>query len=148
MWTHIQEQKAPKHPVLSMTDTQLGLNIAVISKTGGTAKQLQKTACVQAGIHMKTLQTYACYQDKESEGVLQQLGQYQLLASYIDVHKQHNIHGLFVFESIQSISGHNNNPDFPVFKSLNILSSAAKNAWECTLQIMIIDSTFFQRSHL
>ena len=56
-------RKAPKHPVLSMAYPQIGLYIPVTSKTGGTTKHLQKTACVQAGIHMKTSQAYACCQD-------------------------------------------------------------------------------------
>ena len=71
-------RKAPKHPVLSMAYPQIGLYIPVTSKTGGTTKHLQKTACVQAGIHMKTSQAYACCQDKQSDSIFQQRGQYQL----------------------------------------------------------------------
>jgi hypothetical protein len=57
-------RKAPKHPVLSLTYPQIGLDIPVTSKTSGTTNHPQKTACVQAGIHMKTSQAYACCQDK------------------------------------------------------------------------------------
>ena len=80
-----RNRKAPKHPVLSMTYSQIGLDIPVTSKTSGTTNHPQKTACVQAGFHMKTSQAYACYQDKQSDGVFQQLGQYQFLESYIDI---------------------------------------------------------------
>ena len=48
-------RKASKHPILSMTYTQVGLYIPVTSKTGSITKLLQKTSCVQAGIHMKPL---------------------------------------------------------------------------------------------
>ena len=60
-----RNRKSPKHPVLSMTYPQIGLDISVTSKTGGTTNHPQKTACVQAGIHMKTSQAYACFQDKQ-----------------------------------------------------------------------------------
>ena len=72
-------RKAPKYPVLSMKYPQIGLYIPVTSNTGGTKKHLQRSALVQAGIHMKTSQAHACCQDKESDDVVQQLGQYQLL---------------------------------------------------------------------
>ena len=35
---------------------------------------------------MNTSQAYACFQDKQSDGTAQQLGQYQLLEGYIDIH--------------------------------------------------------------
>ena len=111
-----ENRKASKHPVLSMTYPQIGLYIPVISRAGGSAKHLQKTPCVQAGIHMKAYQAYSCCQNKQSDGVVQHLGQYQLLEGYIDILKQANLTGLFMFESIQGISGHNNKPGLTVFK--------------------------------
>ena len=41
-----RNRKAPKHPVLSMTYSQIGLDIPVTSKTGGTTNHPQKTAGV------------------------------------------------------------------------------------------------------
>ena len=67
-------RKAPEHSILSMTYPQIRLYIPVTSKTGGTTKQLQKTVCVQAGIHRETPEAYACCQDKQSDDVVQQLG--------------------------------------------------------------------------
>jgi hypothetical protein len=48
-------RKAPKYPILSMKYPQIGLYIPVTSKIDGTTKHLQKSAFVQAGIHMKPL---------------------------------------------------------------------------------------------
>ena len=87
-----------------------------------------KTACVQAGIHMKTSQAYACCQDKQSDGVVQQLGQDQFLESYIDILKQDDLGGSFLFESVQGISGHTNKPGLTVVKWLYVESSATKKA--------------------
>ena len=139
-----KNRKAPKHPVLSMTYQQIGQNILVMSKTGGTRNHLQKTACVQAGIHIKTSQAYACCHDKQSEGVVQQLGQYQLLESYIDLLKQDDLGGSFMFESVQGISGHTNKPGLTVVKWLCVESSATKKAWDGILQIMVVDRTFLK----
>ena len=127
-----------------MAYPQIGLYIPVTSKTGGSTKHLQKTARVQAGIHMKTSQAYACCQDKRSDGVVQQLGQYQLLESYIDILKQDDLAGSFMFQSVQGISGHNNKPGLTVFKRLYVASSATKNAWDGALQIMVVDGTFLK----
>jgi hypothetical protein len=126
-------RKSPKHHVLSMTYPQIGLYIPVTSKPGGSIKHLQKFACVQAGIHMKTSQAYACCQKKQSDGYVQQLGQYQLLGSFIDILKQDDLAGSFMFESVQGISGHNNKPGLTVFKQLSVVSSATKNAWDGAL---------------
>ena len=139
-----RNKKVSKHPVLSMTYPQIGLYIPVTSKTGGTTKHLQKTACVQAGIHMITSQAYACCQDKQSDGVVQQLGQYQLLESYIDILKQDDLTGLFMFESVQFISGHNKKPGLTVFKQGYVASSARKQAWDSALQIMVVDGIFLK----
>ena len=53
MWTHIQELKTPKYPVLSMIYTLSGLYTPVTSIASGSAKQFLKTALVQAGTHVK-----------------------------------------------------------------------------------------------
>ena len=87
-----------------MTYPQIGIDIPVTSKTSGTTNHPQKTDCVQAGIHMKTSQAYACCQDKQSDGVVQQLEHYQLLESYIDILKQDDLGVSFMFESVQGIS--------------------------------------------
>ena len=93
---------------------------------------------------MKTSQAYACCQDKQSDGVVQQLGQYQLLESYIDILKQDDLAGSFMFESVQGISGHNNKPGLTVFKQLYVASSATKQAWDSALQIVVVDGTFLK----
>ena len=127
-----------------MTNPQVGLYIPVTSKTGGSIKHLQKTACVQAGIHMKTTQAYACCQDKQSDSIFQQRGQYQLLESYIDILKQDDLAGSFMFESVQGISGHNNKPGLTIFKWLYVASSATKKAWDSALQMVVADGTFLK----
>ena len=137
-------RKAPKHPVHSMSYLQIGLYIPVTGKTGGSTKHLQKTACVQAGIHMKPSQAFSCCQDKQSDDVVQQLGQYQLLQCYTDILKQDDLTGIFMFESVQGISGHNNKPYSQVFKQLYVVSSATKKAWEGALQIMVVEGTFLK----
>ena len=96
-------RKATKHPVISMTYPQIGLCIPVTSKSGDTMKHIQKSASIQAGIHMQTSQAYACYQEKQSDGVVQQRGQYQLLECYIDILTLDNLTGLFMFVSFQGI---------------------------------------------
>ena len=77
---------------------------------------------------MKISQAIACYQHKQSDGVVQQLGQYQFLKSYIDILKQDTIAGLLMFEIFQGILEHNNKPGLTVFKWLDVASSATKNA--------------------
>ena len=69
----VGNRNAPKHPVLSMAYTQIGINNTVTSKSSGSTNQLWKTTHIQAGIHMKTLQAHACCQDKQRDGVVQQL---------------------------------------------------------------------------
>ena len=93
---------------------------------------------------MKTSHTYAQCQDKQSHGVVQQLGQYQLLESHDDIDKQVNVSGLFIFESVQSILGYKNSVVLTVYKRLYMVSSATKKAWEGALQIMMADSTFLK----
>jgi hypothetical protein len=137
-------RKAPKHPVLSMTYPQIGLDIPVTSKTGGTTNHPQKTACVQTGIHMKTSQAYACCQDKQSDGVVQHLGKYQLLESYIDILEQNDLSGSFMFESVQDISGYNNKPGLTAFRQLYVTFSVTKKAWEGVPKIMVVDRTFLK----
>ena len=53
-----------------------------------------------------------------------------------------------MFESVQGISGHNNKPDLTDFKQLYVVFSATKQAWKGALQLMIADTTYFERSHL
>ena len=137
-------RNSPKHPVLSMTHPQIGHNIPVTSNTCGSTKHLQKTAHVQAGIHMNPSQTYVCCQDKQSDGVVQQHGQYHLLQCYTDMHRQDDLTISLMYESVQVISGHNNKPDSQVFKQLYVASSATKKAWEGALQIMVVDGTFLK----
>jgi hypothetical protein len=60
---------------------------------------------------MKTSHALPCCQDKESDGVIQLLGQYQFLESYIDILKQDDLSGSFMFESAKGISEHSNEPD-------------------------------------
>ena len=93
---------------------------------------------------MKSSQAYACCQDKQSDSVVQQLGQYQLLESYIDILKQDDLAGSFMFESVQGISRQNNKPGLTVFKWFYVASSATKKAWEGALQIMVVDGTFLK----
>ena len=81
-------------------------------------------------------------------GVVEQLGQYQRLESYIDILKHDNLAGWFMFEIVQGISGPNNRPGLTDFKQLYVASSATKQAWKGALQIMIVDTTYFERSHL
>ena len=57
-----------------MIYSQIGLYIPMTSKTGCSKKHLQKTAPVQEGIHIKPSQAFACCQDKQSDGVVQQHG--------------------------------------------------------------------------
>jgi hypothetical protein len=61
-------------------------------------------------------------------GVVQELGQYQLLEYYIDILKQDDLAALFVFESVQGISDHSNTPSLTVFKQLYMASPATKLA--------------------
>ena len=81
-------RKTPKNLVLSMTYPQIGLHIPVTNKANTSTKHPQKTSWVQSGTHMKTSQAYICCQDKESDGVVQQPGQHQLLECYIDILRQ------------------------------------------------------------
>jgi hypothetical protein len=73
----------------------------VTSKTGGTTKHIQKTACIQSSISVKTSQAYTYCQDKQLDGVAQQLIQYHHLECYIDILKQDACTGLFMFESFR-----------------------------------------------
>ena len=129
MWTHIQELKTPKYPVLSMIYTLSGLYTPVTSIASGSAKQFLKTALVQAGTHMKTFQVYAFCQDNQSGGVIQPLGQHQLLERFDDILKQESTAGLFQYKSVQGILGHNNKPGLAIFQRLFVESSAYKKAY-------------------
>ena len=82
-----------------MTFPLIGQIIPLKSKSIGTTKHLQEMACVQAGINMKTSQAYACCQDKWSDGVVQQLGQDQLVESYVDILRKDDLAGSFMIES-------------------------------------------------
>ena len=93
---------------------------------------------------MKTSQARTWCQDKQSDSVVQQLGQYQLLKCYIDILKQDDITGSFIFESVQGISGHNNKPGSTVFKRPFVAPSATKKAWEGTLKILVVDGAFLK----
>jgi hypothetical protein len=93
---------------------------------------------------MKISHAHTCCQDKQLDGVFQQLGQYQLLECYIDILKQDNLANLFMFESVKCISGHNNKPGMTVFKQLYVGSSATKKAWEGALQTIVIEETFLE----
>ena len=86
--------------------------------------------------------------DKQSDGVVQQLGQYQLLKCYIEILEQNDPASSFMFESVQDISGHNNKPGLAVFKQLYVAFSATKKAWDSALQIMVVDRTFLKVSSL
>ena len=133
-------RKAPKHHILSMTFPKIGLDIPVTSRTSGSGKHLQKTACVQSDIHMKTSQAHACCQEKWSCGIVYLLGQYQLLKCYIDIRRQDDLTSSFMFESVQGISGQNNNPGWlSSSNSMCQVSSTTKKAWEGDLQIMVVD---------
>ena len=73
---------------------------------------------------MKTFWAYVYYQDKQLDGVVQQLGQYQLLKSSADILREDALISLFIFGNVQSISEHNCKTDFTVYKQLYMISSA------------------------
>ena len=96
IWITFGDNETQNHHVLSMVYPQIGLDIAVTSKTGNSAKHLQKTAPVQAGIPMKPLEATSffpeqCHRGGEGKGT----GTYQILHI---VHK--NIHVSFVAAKI------------------------------------------------
>ena len=112
------------------------------SQVGGTTKHLQKTACVQVGIDTKSSQAHACCQDKQLDGVVQQLGQYQLVGSYVDIIKQGDLIGPFMFETVLDILGHHNKLGLTIFKQFYVASSATKKAWEGAQLLMVVNGTF------
>jgi hypothetical protein len=109
-------RNALKCPILAMTFQQIWLYIPVTSKAIGSTNNLQKTACVQAGIHITTSQSHTCCLNMQSDGVVHLLGKHQVLECYIDILKQGHCTGLFIFQSDHGISGHNNKPGLTAVK--------------------------------
>jgi hypothetical protein len=96
---------------------------------------------------METSLVYDSYHDKQSDDVVQQFRQYQLLESYIDILRQDDFTSSFMIELVQGILEHNNKPFLTSFKQLSVASSATKKVWEDALQVMVGDDTFLS-SHI
>ena len=93
IWITFGNNETQNHHVLSMVYPQIGLDIAVTSKTGNSAKHLQKTAPVQAGIPMKPLEATSIFSWTVSQGGGGEKG----TGTYQILHIVHtNIHVSFV----------------------------------------------------
>ena len=78
---------SPHCPVLFKTYTQIGFYIPVTSKTIGATKHLQKTACVQADIHMKPLRPMPAARTSNQMELFNRLGStsfYKATLTYLD----------------------------------------------------------------
>jgi len=140
------DRRAVSRYRLSSTYTEIGNYVAVTSKSGGGAKDLQKTAHVQSGVTMTTSQAqHAICKDKRLDGIVQQLGQYQLLeSSCLELSCQDDPDGTSVFETHhRSIKSGTNNKT-PLFKRLYMALSATQKAWEHTLKLIVVDGTFMK----
>jgi hypothetical protein len=93
---------------------------------------------------MTTSQAHAICKDKRSDGIVQQLGQYQLLESYLELCCQDDPDGTFVFETHDRSTNSGTNNKTPIFKRLYIASSATQKAWEHTLKLIVVDGTFMK----
>jgi hypothetical protein len=76
------------------------------------------------------------------DGVVQQLDQYQLVGSYVDLFKQDCLIGPFMFETVLDTLGHHNKPGLTIFKQFYVASSATKKAWEGAQLLMVVNGTF------
>ena len=65
---------------------------------------------------MKTSLEYDSYYDKQSDDVVQQFRQYQLLESYIDILRQNDLTSSFMIELVQGNLEPNNKPFLTSFK--------------------------------
>jgi hypothetical protein len=73
--------------------------------------------------------------------------QFQLQECSIDILKQGNLDGLFMFQSVQDNLGYNNKPGLAVFKQLKVSTSTIKKACKVTLQLLFVDWTFLNGYH-